>query len=148
MTVRCSCRAGTARGSTISCVTIRAPSRCASCLPRLHITEERGSGSLLALSIVACLVLVVGLIVPVAGALLAKQRVASSADAAALAAANTVSGRVTGFACERAEEIGSLTDTEIRECTVTGAVVTVVAASRYLIFDVVARARAGPPGSR
>jgi secretion/DNA translocation related TadE-like protein len=98
-------------------------------------------------SIIACVLAVVGLVVPVSLALAVKQQVAGAADAAALAAADTASGAVAGFPCDAAARAASLNGAELARCELDGLIATVAARTGYLGFDVTVEARAGPPGS-
>lgn len=86
----------------------------------------------------------VGLCAVTAGAV-ASQRIAGAADAAALAAADTASGAVSGVACDRAAEIADATGARLVSCEVDGLIATVSVAGSFGMFDLTARARAGPP---
>lgn len=83
----------------------------------------------------------------VLGAVLHAQRLADTADAAALAAADTASGAVTGIPCEAAATVAAAAGASVRECVVDGLVATITVAGAYggVPFD--ARSRAGPPMS-
>lgn len=108
---------------------------------------ESGSGSLLAVGVIASVFALTMMLVPLSQALTVKQRVTGAADAAALAAANTVSGAIAGFPCESADVAAQLNGAALRRCELDGSVATVSAGTRYLGFDIVVFARAGPPGS-
>lgn len=108
---------------------------------------ESGSGSLLAVGVIASVFVLTMMLVPLSQALTIKQRVTGAADAAALAAANTVSGAIAGFPCEAADAAARLNGAALGRCDLDGAVATVSAGARYLGFDIVVFARAGPPGS-
>ena len=108
---------------------------------------ERGSGSVLVVALVAATVAVTGMLLPVAGALVVRHRVAAAADSAALAAADTASGLVPGYPCEAASTAARLARATLADCALNGAVAVVAVSERYLVFDIVARARAGPAGS-
>ncbi|MCU1419075.1 MAG: hypothetical protein JWR57_244, partial [Mycetocola sp.] len=58
---------------------------------------ERGSGSVLAVALVASVLMLAGLVLPLNAALMTRQLTANAADAAALAAADTASGLVAGY---------------------------------------------------
>lgn len=79
------------------------------------------------------------------GAAVQVQRLSGIADAAALAAADTVSGAMTGVPCEAATVVAEHGGASLHECDVDGLVATVTVAGAYggIPFDV--RARAGPP---
>ncbi|MFF1877328.1 Rv3654c family TadE-like protein [Leifsonia sp. NPDC058230] len=109
---------------------------------------ERGSATVLALGIVAALVCLSGGAIAAAGAAVAKQRVAGTADLAALAAADVASGALPGSPCSEAERVVRANGARLGACEVDGAVATVTASLSYLGFGVEVGARAGPPGSR
>ncbi|OZD47362.1 hypothetical protein CH252_21005 [Rhodococcus sp. 06-1477-1B] len=81
----------------------------------------------------------------VAGAALAAEGLAGTADAAALAAADAASGAVSGVPCEEAARIAASGEASLRECDVEGLIATITVAGAYggISFD--ARSRAGPP---
>jgi len=88
--------------------------------------------------------LVAGLAV-VGGAVLTAERMAGTADAAALAAADAASGAVPGVPCDEAARIAEAGEASLRECSVEGLVATITVGGAYggISFD--ARSRAGPP---
>lgn len=73
------------------------------------------------------------------------QRVASTADAAALAAADAASGAVRGVPCERATEVAASASASIVSCDVDGLIATVSVSAPFGMLPVSASARAGPP---
>ena len=73
------------------------------------------------------------------------QRVAATADAAALAAADAASGAITGVPCERAEQIAGATGIRLSACDLDGLVATVTVSSLFGMLPAEASARAGPP---
>lgn len=93
-------------------------------------------------AVVAGLVVSLGV---VAGASVAVQRLSGTADAAALAAADTASGAVDGMPCEAAARIALAGAASLRECDVEGLIATITLSGAYggISFD--ARSRAGPP---
>jgi secretion/DNA translocation related TadE-like protein len=109
--------------------------------------DESGSGSLLAIAIVATLVAATTLVDSVCFAYEVKQRTARAADLAALAAADTASGLVAGYACESAATAAQLNGATLEHCEVDGGAARVLTRSDYLGIPVSAEARAGPPGS-
>lgn len=109
--------------------------------------NDRGSGTVLTIAVLAAILAVVGMIVPISLALAVKQRVAGAADAAALAAADTASGIASGYPCDSASQAARLNGAELSRCDVTGLVATVTARTGYLGFEISVAARAGPPGS-
>jgi secretion/DNA translocation related TadE-like protein len=81
----------------------------------------------------------------VAAASVHGQRVASAADAAALAAADAASGAVTGVPCERAVEVAATAGAEVVSCELDGLIATVTVAAPFGVIPASATARAGPP---
>lgn len=107
---------------------------------------DRGSGSVLALAVVAT-VLTLGIVVVTLGsALAARQRVVAAADAAALAAADTLLGAVPGQPCERARQLAAAHRTSLLHCRLDGAEATVEVAGVAFGVSITARSRAGPAG--
>ena len=111
------------------------------------IRGERGSGSILAVSILGAMMALVSLLIPLAVVLSAKQHAAGAADAAALAAADVAVGAIPGIPCEVAATVARANRAELSGCRVDGAIVTVAAGTTVLGFAVSARATAGPPPS-
>ncbi|GAA2008684.1 helicase [Microbacterium ulmi] len=102
-------------------------------------------GTALAVGVVACTAaLAVGLC-SMAGAAAFGQRLAATADAAVLAAADAASGAVDGVPCERAAELAATGDAVVADCRVDGLVATVTVSARFGVLVVSASARAGPP---
>lgn len=107
---------------------------------------DDGSGSVLAVAIVAAMLAVTGLSLPLYATSVVRQSAILAADAAALAAADAASGAVAGYPCARAEQAAALNGAELTGCDVDGLVVTVDVRRFYLAFDIDdARSRAGPP---
>ncbi|WP_298227243.1 Rv3654c family TadE-like protein, partial [Gryllotalpicola sp.] len=102
-------------------------------------------GSVLGIAVVAAAVLAAAAAIPVAGAFVAKARADSAADAAALAAADTLSGRIPGYPCEQARHLAELDATSLTSCGISGLIATVAVETRYAGLTITARARAGPP---
>ncbi len=102
-------------------------------------------GSVSTVGVAAALIVATVSLGVVGGAVVAAQRLAGAADAAALAAADTVSGATTGDPCERARQVAAAADAELRRCDVDGLVATITVGGAYggVPFD--ARSRAGPP---
>jgi len=82
------------------------------------------------------------------GAAVQAVRVSGAADAAALAAADAISGAVPGDPCDAAAHVARGAGALLAACELDGPVATVAVASAYggIPFD--ARSRAGPPPSR
>lgn len=108
---------------------------------------ERGSGSVLAVALVASVLMLAGLVLPLNAALTTRQLTANAADAAALAAADTASGLVPGYPCANAAEAARLNGAALGACMVNGLEVTVTATRKVLgvVLSVAARAGPGPP---
>lgn len=107
--------------------------------------RDDGSGSVLAVALVACVLLLTGLALPLNAALTTRQLTANAADAAALAAADTASGLVPGYPCRNAEEAARLNGALLAACAVDGLDVRVSASRSVLGILVTVAARAGPP---
>ena len=73
------------------------------------------------------------------------QRLAGTADAAALAAADAAAGAVSGDPCDRADEIAGAAGAFVTACEVTDLVVTITVSAPFGQFTSLASARAGPP---
>ena len=106
--------------------------------------DDRGSGSVLAVAIVAAMLGLVAMSTPLYAVLSAKQRVASAADASALAGASVALGIVPGVPCAAAASLATANGAELTRCEVDGAVVTVRLNTPVLGFSVPASATAGP----
>jgi len=108
---------------------------------------EQGSGSVLAVAIVAAMLLLFSLLLPVTTVLSAQQRAAGAADAAALAAADVAVGILPGSPCPVAATIAAANAARLDACLIDGATATVRVVTTALGFAVSARATAGrPPG--
>jgi len=102
-------------------------------------------GTTFAAGIVAgCATLMIGLAAGSAAAV-SSQRLAGAADAAALAAADTASGAVSGDPCGRAGEIAAASGASLEACAVDGLIATVTVSGPFGALAVTASARAGPP---
>lgn len=106
---------------------------------------DRGSGSLLAIGLVAAIAVLTALLVPLYSALAVRSLVGAAADAAALAAADVAVGLAPGIPCEAAERAATAAEARLTSCTVDGLVVTVVASRDILGVAVRSAATAGPP---
>ncbi|MFF2369937.1 Rv3654c family TadE-like protein [Agromyces sp. NPDC058110] len=110
---------------------------------------DRGAASVVALALVSAVVLLTTLVLGVAAGYVDARRAATTADAAALAAADAASGAVVGLPCEVADLAARRAGARLVSCELDGAVsrVTIVVPGRIPGFDATASARAGPPGS-
>lgn len=122
--------------------------RCVAAQSFVGRAGERGSGTVLAAALLGATVLVTGAVLLVIGVLAAQQGVQNAADSAALAAADTLSGRAAGYPCENAATAAQLNSATITSCSSDSLVATVAVTCDWAELRLTARARAGPPGSR
>jgi secretion/DNA translocation related TadE-like protein len=109
--------------------------------------SDRGSGSVLGLAVIAAVLCLAGMLVPLVSITIAKQRVTTGADAAALAAADVAAGILPGVPCEAAASVTRSNGLSTGDCELRGEVVTVSAHLSVMGFEVTGTARAGPPGA-
>ncbi|MCU1421851.1 MAG: topoisomerase, partial [Microbacteriaceae bacterium] len=109
------------------------------------MSGDRGSGSVLGLSIVGAVIALLLLLLPLAGAIELRQRVSSAADAAALAAADVESGAIPGIPCREAGRVTAAVGAVVERCEVDGGVATVRVRGGILGLAATATATAGPP---
>ncbi|MFJ4038382.1 helicase [Microbacterium sp. NPDC090007] len=109
-----------------------------------------GRGALMAgaaatVGVVAVIVGVSASLAMVGAAAVVAQRTGGTADAAALAAADTASGAVSGIPCEQALRVAEAGGAHLAACDVDGLVATITVTGAYggISFD--AHSRAGPP---
>lgn len=107
--------------------------------------RERGAGSVLAVGLVGAVAAAAIAVVPVLGVHVQRQRVVNAADAAALAAADAVSGAVPGTPCELAAAVAQRNGATLSSCEVDGAEASVEVSLDAPFGRLGARARAGPP---
>jgi len=107
--------------------------------------SDRGSGSVLAIAIMAGVLSVTAMAVPLYLVLAGKQALAGAADAAALAAADVRVGFAPGEPCAVAARVAAANGGSLASCTVDGLVVTVRVAGSVAGFAVGVSATAGPP---
>jgi secretion/DNA translocation related TadE-like protein len=105
---------------------------------------ERGSGSVLTVSLIGAVFTVTVVLIPVLALLPANQAVQGAADAAALAAADAASGLVPGVPCDLASLAAEHNGARLAGCTVDGLVATVSVSRSVGIFTIGSSARAGP----
>ena len=105
---------------------------------------ERGSGSIVAVAVMAVILAFASLSIPLYVVLSAKQLVAGAADAAALAAADVAVGITAGAPCAVAESVASANGASLTACETDGLVVTVRATVDRFGFTVPAVSTAGP----
>jgi secretion/DNA translocation related TadE-like protein len=109
---------------------------------------ERGSGSVLGVAVIGATVLACVTVLPAVGAVAALQNTQNAADAAALAAADTLSGRSSGYPCENAGRAAQLDGAAVTSCATHDLIAAVSVERDWARLHLTARARAGPPGSR
>lgn len=116
---------------------------------RLHEQRdkgEEGAGSVLVVGLIAAVLMLTLMFTPVMAAHLDSARVATAADAAALAAADTAVGIVPGVPCSNAARTAEANGAVLSGCRVEGLVVTVAVSRASGPFVATATATAGPPG--
>jgi secretion/DNA translocation related TadE-like protein len=109
---------------------------------------DRGSGSVLALGLVAAVIGVTAGGLVVVGASAAQARAAAAADLSALAAADVAVGLTPGVPCAAADEVARHNGAALDRCAQRGVEVTVGVSAPYLGLTASASARAGPAGER
>jgi secretion/DNA translocation related TadE-like protein len=112
------------------------------------VTRDQGSGTALALAVVAAVVALFVVLAAVAIVLDARRRVVSVADAAALAGADTALGNATGVPCDRAAAMTASAHLRLARCAQRGDLVRVSVSTAVLGFALTAEAVAGPPVPR
>ncbi|MBP2437482.1 Rv3654c family TadE-like protein [Microbacterium amylolyticum] len=103
-----------------------------------------GGAAFTGASVAATAVVVAGLALA-GGAAAESHRVAGAADAAALAAADTLSGFAGGEPCDRAHRVASAASVGVTICELSGRDATIEVRGTFIGLPVIARARAGPP---
>ena len=106
---------------------------------------DDGAGTVLALAIVAATTIATIAVLGVAAAVAVRHRAATTADAAALAAADVLLGAAAGEPCARAAQVVSENGFDLFACHVEGAEAVVAVRTEVLGVPVEVRARAGPP---
>lgn len=81
---------------------------------------EQGSGTVLAIAIIAVLMLLLGLVVLLSSVAAAKVEATRAADLAALAAADTARGLHQGDPCSVAAEVTAANDLSLSDCSIGG----------------------------
>ena len=108
-------------------------------------SAERGSGGILALTVLALIAALALAVVVVGAALATRQRVVAAADAGALAAADTALGIHPGVPCQAAAVVVAAHDAVLSECRIEGVVATITASASFAGIPMSVSARAGPP---
>lgn len=112
------------------------------------MNDARGSGSVLAVAVLAGLLCLGALLFPLAALLLAQQRCAAAADLAALAAADVAAGLSPGVPCEAAASVAAANGSVLARCEVEGLVARVLVSATTAGIRLAASAAAGPAGER
>lgn len=113
--------------------------------PVRMLSDTKGAGSVLCLSLIAALLVFSGVMVSLSLALSGKHRIQAAAESAALAAADVLSGRVAGYPCELAQQAAEKNNTQLVSCEMEGLIATVAVGHDLLGTAFTVRARAGPP---
>lgn len=102
-------------------------------------------GTAAAVGIVAGVAILAVALATVGAATVTGQRLASAADAGALAAADAASGAVAGIPCDRAAEVAETFGAGVEACDLDELIATVTVSIRLGPVTARATARAGPP---
>ena len=105
---------------------------------------EYGSGTVMALAVICLTVAAFGLSQTVAVTLLKEARLASTAEAAALSADDSLRGLITGYPCAIANEIAETNMAILDECRIVGFEAFVKLHVQTMGIVLNASARAGP----
>ncbi|MCH8561518.1 flp pilus-assembly TadE/G-like family protein [Nesterenkonia sp. LB17] len=88
--------------------------------PRVSLSEERGSGTVLALGLIMVLLILLAAAQTLSMVAASSAQAARGADLAALAGADAARGLSTGSPCTVAEAVAARNAVELTSCTVTG----------------------------
>jgi secretion/DNA translocation related TadE-like protein len=114
---------------------------------RRLLTADNGGSTVVVAGLLVALAALGVVMVGSHSALAVRSRAAGAADAAALAAADVLSGAVAGLPCERAATAAEANGVELTACLAAGVEATVEVSTAFGPFVVGARATAGPPPS-
>lgn len=109
------------------------------------IRDERGSGSILALALVAATVVVALAVLSLAAGLGVRQRLIGAADTAALVAADGASGALAVIPCEAAARVAALAGGRVVRCRIDGLIATIDVVGAFVGVPIRVRSSAGPP---
>ncbi|MBK4348811.1 Rv3654c family TadE-like protein [Lacisediminihabitans changchengi] len=112
---------------------------------RCRWSDDRGSGSILAVALTAGMLCLAGVCAPLLAALPALQKTAGAADASALAAADVASGALPGVPCDAAGRVARANGVALARCEVDGTIVTTSVSTLVAGFHIAASATAGSP---
>ncbi len=108
------------------------------------LASDRGSGTIMAISVVMLALGCLGLSQAVAFNLISQARLDALADSAALAADNALRGLTVGYPCELAKQISERDMAILDECRIVGLEAFVNLHTQGMGIVLNARARAGP----
>ena len=117
------------------------------CRSRFGPSGELGAGSVLAVSVIAAILAALSLVTPLGIVLVARDRLAGAADAAALSGADVLVGLRPGDPCAAARRAAEANAATLTDCVVDGSTVTVQVGTEAAGFPVSMAATAGPPES-
>lgn len=112
---------------------------------RFLVAQCRGSGTVLAVGIIAAILILAGALLVALIAHAVHTRASVAADAAALAAANTASGRIRGDPCANAAAVAVAHEAQLTKCDSSFAETTVEVMTSAGVLQFTAHARAGLP---
>ncbi|WP_373692815.1 Rv3654c family TadE-like protein [Agromyces silvae] len=115
---------------------------------RADLRSDRGSGSVLVLAIVGSVLALTAGLLPLLSVFVQTQVAANAADAAALGAADALTGAVPGTPCALAEQVARRNGARLVSCGGDGLEASVSVAVGSFGFAITARARAGPSPGR
>ncbi len=107
-------------------------------------SSDRGSAALLLIGVLAALALSLALI-GAAGAMWQRVDLQHKVDSLALAGADTLSGRLSGYPCEVVASLAKSQGVVIASCTASGLEMRVQGRAKWGLMSLSARAHAGPP---
>lgn len=110
-----------------------------------RLRDDTGAGAVLALAAIGATLVVALAVLALGTALTARQRLVAAADAASLAAADTLLGAVAGDPCDRAREVAAAHRVTVADCSLAGAEARITVTTTVLGLPATAESRAGPP---
>ena len=113
-------------------------------LNKYVLGDSSGSGTILALAIVATMVAALVTALYASNYLVHRSRVQAAADSIALAATDSLRGLATGFPCEIAHSLSKVNVVVLDECRIVGFEVFIRVHSIDLTAELIGRSRAGP----
>lgn len=109
------------------------------------MNHERGSGTVLGLALVGAIAAPTLIILSAITVFSTVRETAGAADAAALAAADSLSGHLPGDPCALAAAVATHNRARLTDCTLTETEASIAVARDIPGFTLTAHARAGPP---